>query len=56
MNSVWAAAVPALLIAAAISYAAPARFVQRVWAPLLLLVPIGGLAVLGYSLQQYFTH
>ncbi len=56
MNSVWAAAVPALLITAAISYAVPARFVQRVWAPLLLLVPIGGLVVLGYSLQQYFTH
>jgi hypothetical protein len=56
MNSVWAAAVPALLITAAISYAVPARFVQRVWAPLLLLAPIGGLVVLGYSLQQYFTH
>ena len=55
MNSVWAAAVPALVITAAISYAVPTRFVQRVWAPLLLLVPIGGLAVLGYSLQQYFT-
>src|SRR5580704_750003 len=37
MNSVWAAAIPALLITAAISYAVPARFVQRVWAPLLLL-------------------
>jgi hypothetical protein len=56
MNSVWAAAVPALLITAAISYVVSARFVQRVWAPLLLLVPIGGLVVLGYSLQQYFTH
>jgi hypothetical protein len=56
MNSVWAAAVPALLIAAAIGYAVSARFVQRVWAPLLLIVPLGGLAVLGYSLQQYFTH
>jgi hypothetical protein len=56
MNSVWAAAVPALLITAAISWAVPARFVQRVWAPLLLFVPIGGLVVLGYSLQQYFTH
>jgi hypothetical protein len=56
MNSVWAAAVPALLITAAISYAVSARFVQRVWPPLLLIVPIGGLAVLGYSLQQYFTH
>jgi hypothetical protein len=56
MNSAWAAAVPALLITSAITFAVPARFVQRVWAPLLLLVPIGGLVVLGYSLQQYFTH
>jgi hypothetical protein len=56
MNSIPAAAVPALLITAAITYAVPARFVQRVWAPLLLIVPIGGLVVLGYSLQQYFTH
>jgi hypothetical protein len=56
MNSIPAAAVPALLITAAITYAVPARFVQQVWAPLLLLVPIGGLVVLGYSLQQYFTH
>jgi hypothetical protein len=56
MNSIPAAAVPALLITAAITYAVPARFIERVWAPLLLLVPIGGLVVLGYSLQQYFTH
>jgi hypothetical protein len=56
MNSIPAAAVPALLITAAISYAVPTRFVQRVWAPLLLFVPIGGLVVLAYSLQQYFTH
>ena len=56
MNSVWAAAVPALLITAAVSYVVPARFVERVWAPLLLIVPIGGLIVLGYSLQPYFTH
>ena len=56
MNSVWAAAVPALVITAVISYAVPARFVQRVWRRLLLLVPIGGLVVLGYSLQQLSIH
>jgi hypothetical protein len=56
MNSVWAAAIPALVGAAAISYFVPSQFVQRVWTSLLLIMPIGGLIVLGYSLQQYFVH
>jgi hypothetical protein len=30
--------------------------VQRVWVNLLWIMPIGGLAVLGYSLKQYFVH
>jgi hypothetical protein len=55
MNSVWAAAVPALLGTAAVSYFVPDRFVQRSWTSLLLIVPIGGLVVLGASLQQYFV-
>jgi hypothetical protein len=55
MNSVWAAAVPALIATAVISYFVPDRFVQRSWTSLLLIVPIGGLVVLGYSLQQYFV-
>jgi hypothetical protein len=55
MNSAWAAAVPALVGAAAITYFVPPQFVQRVWTSLLLIVPIGGLVVLGYSLQQYFV-
>jgi hypothetical protein len=55
MGTVWAAAVPAVVATAAISYFVPDRFVQRVWTSLLLLVPIGGLVVLGYSLQQYFV-
>jgi hypothetical protein len=55
MNSVWAAAIPALAGAAAITYFVPSQFVQRVWTSLLLIVPIGGLVVLGYSLQQYFV-
>jgi hypothetical protein len=29
--------------------------VQRTWTSWLLIVPIGGLVVLGYSLQQYFV-
>ena len=55
MNSVWAAAIPALIGTAAITYFVPSQFVQRVWTSLLLIVPIGGLIVLGYSLQQYFV-
>ena len=55
MNSAWAAAVPALVGTAAITYFVSPQFVQRVWTSLLLIVPIGGLVVLGYSLQQYFV-
>jgi hypothetical protein len=55
LNSVWLAAIPALAGAAAISYLAPSQWVQRTWTRLLLIVPIGGLIVLGYSLQQYFV-
>jgi hypothetical protein len=55
MNSVWAAAIPALLGAAAITYFVPSQLAQRAWASWLLIVPIGGLVVLGYSLQTYFV-
>jgi hypothetical protein len=55
MNSVWVAAIPALVGAAAISYFVPSQLVQRTWTSWLLIVPIGGLVVLGYSLQQYFV-
>jgi hypothetical protein len=55
MNSVWAAAVPGLAGTAAITYFVPAELGQRAWTSWLFLVPIGGLAVLGYSLLQYFV-
>jgi len=55
LNSVWIAAVPALFATAAITYWVSDRVAERLWSSLLLLVPIGGLVVLGYSLQQYFT-
>jgi hypothetical protein len=55
LNSVWVAAIPAFVGAAAISYFAPSQWVQRAWTSWLLVVPIGGLVVLGYSLQQYFV-
>jgi hypothetical protein len=55
MNSVWAAAIPALAGAAAISYFVPSQLVQRAWTSWLLIAPIGGLVVLGYSLLPYFV-
>ena len=54
LKSVWLTAIPALVIAAAIAYFAPSQWAQRLWTSWLLLVPIGGLVVLGYSLKQYF--
>jgi hypothetical protein len=56
LDSVWVAAIPALAGTAAITYFVSSQFVQRVWLNLLWIVPIGGLAVLGYSLKQYFVH
>jgi len=56
LDSAWVAGVPAVLLAAAISYFAPSQWVQRVWTSWLLIMPIGGLVVLGYSLKPWFTH
>jgi hypothetical protein len=55
LNSVWLAAIPALAGAAALSYYAPPKWVERMWTNWLLIMPIGGLIVLGYSLKQYFV-
>jgi len=55
LNSVWIAAVPALVGAAALTFFVPSRLADRVWTSWLLTVPIVGLVVLGYSLQQYFV-
>jgi hypothetical protein len=55
LNSVWVAAVPALIGAAAVTWLVGARIADRVWTSWLLIAPIGGLIVLGYSLQQYFV-
>jgi hypothetical protein len=52
LNSAWVAAIPAFTGAAAITYYVPARLADRVWTSWLLIVPIGGLVVLGYSLLQ----
>jgi hypothetical protein len=55
LNSVWIAAVPALVGAAALTFFVPSRLADRIWTSWLLTVPIVGLVVLGYSLQQYFV-
>jgi hypothetical protein len=52
LNSVWVAAVPAFVGAAVITYYVPPRLAERVWTSWLLIAPIGGLVVLGYSLLQ----
>src|SRR5258708_3395405 len=44
----------ALAGAAAISFYGSAQWVQRLWVKWLWLVPVAGLAVLGYSLKSYF--
>jgi hypothetical protein len=52
LNSVWIAAIPGFVAAAVITYYVPARLADRAWTSWLLIVPIGGLVVLGYSLLQ----
>ena len=52
LNSAWVAAIPAFAGAALITYYVPSRIAERVWTSWLLIVPVGGLVVLGYSLLQ----
>ena len=54
LRSVWAAGIPALLGAAAASYFVSSRWAQQAWTGWLLFMPIGGLVILGYSLNPYF--
>jgi hypothetical protein len=53
LHSLGLAAIPAVIGAAAITYYVPS-LAQRAWTSWLLIVPIGGLVVLGYSLNIYF--
>jgi hypothetical protein len=52
LNSAWVAAIPGFVGAAVITYYVPARLAERLWTSWLLIVPIVGLVVLGYSLLQ----
>jgi hypothetical protein len=54
LRSVWVSGIPALMGAAAVSYFASSRWTERAWTGWLLFMPIGGLVILGYSLNQYF--
>jgi hypothetical protein len=54
LKSIWLTGGLALAGAAAISIFGSAQWVQRLWVKWLWLVPVGGLAVLGYSLKSFF--
>jgi hypothetical protein len=54
LRSVWVAGIPALVGAAAVSYLVSARWNERAWIGWLFFMPIGGLVILGYSLNTYF--
>jgi hypothetical protein len=54
LRSVWVSGIPAVVGAAAVGYLVSARWAQRAWTSWLLLMPIGGLVILGYSLNTYF--
>ena len=55
LDSVWVAAPPAFVGAAAVTYYVPAQLAERAWTSWLLIVPIAGLIVLGNSLLIYFV-
>jgi len=55
LDSVWVAAPPAFVGAAAVTYYVPAQLAERAWTSWLLIVPIAGLVVLGNSLLIYFV-
>ena len=52
IGSVELHAFGAFVGAAVVTYYVPARLADRIWTSWLLIVPIGGLAVLGNSLLQ----
>ena len=51
---IWMSAIPGLAGAVAVTYLIPVEWTERVWTRLLLIMPIGGLMVLTFSLRSYF--
>ena len=50
----WVSGIPALAGAGALSYFVPIQWVERLWTRWVLIMPIWGLIILGYSLKSYF--
>jgi hypothetical protein len=51
----WWAGLPALIGAGAATYLVSEEAAERLWAKWLVILPVGGLIILGYSLKTYFT-
>jgi hypothetical protein len=49
------AGVPALVGAVAAAYFVPLERAERIWRSWLVIMPVGGLIILGYSLKTYFV-
>jgi hypothetical protein len=54
LRSVWASGVPALMGAIAAAGLVSAKRAERMWTSWLMIMPIGGLIILGYSLLDFF--
>ena len=54
LRSVWTSGVPALAGAIAAAYLVSAERAARLWIGWLMIMPIGGLIILGYSLRDFF--
>jgi hypothetical protein len=51
----WWSGIPALIGGAAAGYLVSEQAAQRLWTKWLVILPVGGLIILGYSLKTYFT-
>jgi hypothetical protein len=51
----WWSGLPALLGAGAATYLVSEEAAERFWTKWLMILPVGGLVILGYSLKTWFT-
>jgi hypothetical protein len=51
----WYSAIPALIGAVAATYLVSVEAARRFWTKWLVILPVGGLVILGYSLKTWFT-